>query len=141
MVEQRTDQSFKRASRLTDQAEFRRVFARPLVSKDRYFRVLARKNHAGRSRLGMAVSVKVDKRAVRRNRLKRLVRESFRRQPPSFSDLGLDLVVLPTRAAATMCSAVLNAGLEKHWQRLEQLAHPGSRSAQGSTQGSTEEKN
>jgi ribonuclease P protein component len=109
--------AFKRSSRLTGQAEFRRVFSRPKVSQDQCFRVLSRANDLHHPRLGMAVSVKTCKRATGRNRLKRLVRESFRQQAGAFRSSGIDLVVLPTRQAATMCNKTLFSALEAHWQR------------------------
>ena len=94
---------FPRASRLTSPAEFRRVFQRPLVSQDRYFRVLSRSSELAHARLGLAVSKKVSPRAVDRNRLKRLIRESFRQHQHQLSfQGGLDLVVLPRREAVTI---------------------------------------
>ena len=97
--------------------EFRRVFSRPVVSQDRYFRVLSRGNDLGISRLGMAVSTKVCKRAVGRNRLKRLVRESFRQhEAVQAQGVGLDFVVLPSRSAASICNERLTRALDRHWR-------------------------
>jgi ribonuclease P protein component len=109
--------AFPPAARLRKPAEFKRVFASPFVSADRCFKVLARSNDRGRPRLGMAVSRKVDRKALGRNRIKRVVRESFRlyfldRRPP------LDFVVLPRPASATICNRRLTHSLNVHWQRL-----------------------
>ena len=52
----------------------------------------------GPARLGMAVSRKVDKRAVGRNRIKRVLRETFRHLPPDLA--GGDYVVVARSAAA-----------------------------------------
>ena len=57
--------------------------------------VFVRANQAGRWRLGLAVSRKLGG-AVRRNRIKRLVREFFRRHGPEMT-LPLDVVVVPKR--------------------------------------------
>lgn len=137
-------ESFTRASRLTQQAEFRRVFARPRVSQDRYFRVLGRCNDLGYPRLGLAVSVKVCKRATGRNRLKRLVRESFRTfhapaasHRPAGQDggtrvvAGIDMVVLPSRDAATMCNKALSEALSGHWEKQQRLARDAQKQQQG----------
>jgi len=109
--------AFPSEARLTKPAEFRRVFSKPAVSSDRCFKVLARRGDAERARLGLAVSRQVDKRAVGRNRLKRLIRESFRRR---FAGPGpaVDFVVLPRAESATICNRQLSQSLEKHWERV-----------------------
>lgn len=106
-----------RAARLIKPAEFKRVFDQPTVSADRCFKVLARPGTGDRSRLGMAVSRQVDKRAVGRNRIKRVIRESFRRQPLS-GVRAVDFVVLPRKESATICNRQLYRSLEKHWARV-----------------------
>ena len=139
-VDNTASEAFTRASRLTHEAEFRRVFARPRVSQDRYFRVLGRQNDLAWSRVGLAVSVKVCKRATGRNRIKRLVRESFRkhhatpgRTPAGTSAYmaGIDMVVLPRPDAATMCNKTLYDALVGHWKQQQKLA--GDSQAQAKT--------
>jgi ribonuclease P protein component len=128
------DYGFPRSARLLNPSEFSRVFRHPSVSSDRYFKVLARYNDGRRSRLGMAVSRQVDKRAVVRNRIKRVIRESFRqyaaarvrdargtlRGPESGQIPAVDLVVLPRRPCAIVCNEELFRSLAVHWSRLEQ---------------------
>ena len=110
--------AFTSKQKLTKAIEFNRVFNKPFVSSDACFKVLARVNEGELSRLGMAVSRQIDKRAVGRNRIKRIVRESFRLQ---YSQCGtcLDIVILPRREAATMCNEKLFDSLKRHWARLE----------------------
>jgi len=110
--------SFTRKQKLIKEIEFKRVFKKPFVSSDACFKVLARKNKGENSRLGMAVSRQVDKHAVGRNRIKRIVRESFRRRYAT-SGVCIDIVVLPRRDTATMCNEKLFDSLECHWMRLE----------------------
>ena len=114
------NEKFQRASRLTKAVEFRRVFSRPHVSQDRLFRVLCRPNSLDRSRLGLAVSKKACARAADRNRLKRIIRESFRKHQHSLTEL--DVVVLPKHQAATMCNRTLTTALEQHWARCVKIA-------------------
>lgn len=110
--------SFGRACRLLRAAEFQRVFdSVPLKSADRYFTVLAAPSQAGRARIGLVVMRKRIRRAVARNRVKRLVRESFRHRQ---NLPALDLVVLARDAAALADSGQLFASLSRHWQRLSQ---------------------
>lgn len=108
---------FGRLARLDKASEFRRVFRNPEVSSDALFKVLACRGTAGRARLGLAVSRQVVRRATARNRLKRVIRESFRRH---FAGGGpaIDFVVLPRSASATICNRRLFASLEAHWLRI-----------------------
>lgn len=113
-------QRFPRSARLTRPEEFRRVFEQPRRSGERAFTVLARVNPAGsaaRARLGLAISRKCARRACDRNRLKRLVRESFRAWQARLS--GLDIVVMCRPAAVQMANRDLYAELDRHWQRLK----------------------
>ena len=105
-----------RCARLIRPADFKRVFTRPVVCADEFFKVLARPSEMDRPRLGMAVSRQVDKRAVGRNRIKRVIRESFRQR---FTDRGppVDFVVLPRPESATIPNRHLFQSLEKHWGR------------------------
>lgn len=85
----------------------------------RCFSVRWRPNGLDHARLGLAVSKRVSKRAVDRNRIKRLVRESFRRArhglPP------IDLVVMAREAAAAAPGNDLLAELDALWRRLPPL--------------------
>jgi ribonuclease P protein component len=85
----------------------------------RCFSVRWRPNGLDHARLGLAISKRVSKRAVERNRIKRLVRESFRR-----TRLGLppiDLVVMAREAAAGVPGTELLAELDALWRRLPPL--------------------
>jgi ribonuclease P protein component len=116
-------QKFTRQSRLLRPAEFGRVFQRPSRSGDNCFRILARPNGILSHRLGMAVAKKAIPKAVGRNRIKRLVRESFRMQMGGHTVEGaLDIVVLPTAQAAEQSNKALFESLSAHWQKLNKKA-------------------
>jgi ribonuclease P protein component len=109
---------FPRQARLSGAEAFSAVFAKPKVSRDAYFRVLSRVNDQVNSRLGMAVSRKVCARATGRNRLKRIIRESFREQlSVDGTATARDFVVLPTPAAVAISNIELFRSLRQHWRR------------------------
>lgn len=107
---------FARRNRLSSKADFQNVFAQPVKSGDPCFTVLARPNGLGYPRLGLAISRKAAAAAVQRNRIKRLVRESFRLQQAMLD--SLDLVVIGRAKLATQDNATLFESLQRHWARL-----------------------
>jgi ribonuclease P protein component len=140
--------AFPACARLVKSSEFKRVFKKPMVSADRCFKVLARINESNGPRLGMAVSRQIERSAVGRNRIKRVVRESFRQFfPDAISQAmdgstacattrgqridgnppGIDIVILPRREAATLSNRQLFHSLEAHWSRIG-VAVEGSKS-------------
>jgi ribonuclease P protein component len=122
--------SFDRQARLTSRQQFTRVFQKPLVSRDGCFRILYRSNGGPRSRLGLAVSKKACSTAVGRHRLKRIVRESFRhRQGELVGPGAVDIVVLPSPAAAGQSSDRLRGSLERHWTRIRALTRQNAAAA------------
>ena len=95
---------------------FSRVFRAGFRSADRYFTLLAVPSDLEVPRLGLAVSRKVSRAAVCRNRIKRQVRESFRSRGALLP--AIDIVVMAKRDAATAGNDSLRSSLERHWQRL-----------------------
>ena len=78
--------------------------------------MFARATEVGFARLGVAVSKRNLRLAVQRNRLKRLVRESFRTS--AIRDLSLDIVVVPRAVTATTDATHLRRVLELRWDSL-----------------------
>jgi ribonuclease P protein component len=82
----------------------------------RCFSVRYRVNDLGHPRLGLAISKRVSKRAVDRNRIKRLVRESFRHVrlelPP------VDLMVMAREQACGLSGPELLDELQQLWKKL-----------------------
>ena len=117
--------SFPRAARLLrpgDFAALRRASRR--VGADHFHAEAA--PHASGPRLGMAVSRRVSKRAVERNRIKRQIRDSYRHVRPQLP--ALDILVVARTSAATHDNATLRADLIRLWDKLRRLAAaaPGS---------------
>lgn len=95
------------------------MFAKPERSTDRYFTVLGRRSEQPMARLGLTISRRAAKRAVDRNKLKRLARESFRMQPrlPAW-----DFIVMARPDAAAADKATLRRSLDQHFERLTRRA-------------------
>mgnify|MGYP002624114614 CR=1 FL=1 len=82
-----------REARMRQTREFENVYAQQHRAGDQFLLVFAAANELGRTRFGLSVSRKHGS-AVRRARIKRLLREAFRL---SRTDLpaGLDLILIP----------------------------------------------
>lgn len=92
------------------------MFSNGRRSADQFFTILFHQNALNRPRLGFAISKQKVRLAVGRNRLRRLVRESFRLRAADLP--AVDLVVLARDATTAAASDVLFASLEKHWARV-----------------------
>ncbi len=106
---------FRRRSRLLDSSAYSRVFKKAERSRDKMFTILYKENGESEARLGLAISKKHCRSAVGRNRLKRVIRESFRHSHAVLR--GLDVVVVNQPAAMRASNKVLFDSLHKHWQR------------------------
>ena len=109
----------QKRARLLKAADFNRVFDQAMRSSDQYFTVLARLNDTGFPRLGLAISKKRAILAVSRNRLKRLIRESFRHKQQGLC--CADFVVLAGHKSGSASNSRLIQSLDKHWQKLDKL--------------------
>jgi ribonuclease P protein component len=96
-----------------DAGSYGRVFSNARRSKDHFFTVLCRENGGRPARLGLAIARKHCKRAVQRNRIKRIVRESFRHQKAQLE--GYDFVVLNQAATHRADNRQLFDSLAQHW--------------------------
>ena len=107
---------FKKCARLLRPAEFSRVFDKAIRSSDSLFTLLAAANKSALPRLGLAISKKNAHRAVDRNRIKRIVRESFRQCQATLPNT--DFVVLAKKGTRLATNAALFSSLNKHWEKL-----------------------
>jgi len=108
--------SFPKKLRLGDPDEYKKVFANPVKTTDKFFTLLAIKNDQDHPRLGLAIAKKSIRKAVTRNIIKRAVRENFRLQQHQL--INIDIVVLARRDAAQASPDLLKKSLNKHWLKL-----------------------
>ena len=113
--------TFPRNVRLLSSRDFQAVF-RDNSSRlsDQNWTLLARQNTFDYARLGMAISKRVLNRAVDRNRIKRIVRESFRGHQIDLC--GLDVVVMCKGDVKQMGNMELFDSLNGLWMQVKNSA-------------------
>ena len=110
--------TFLHTARLSKPDQYRRVFDSPEYKvSSSAFLLLATSGATHSSRLGIVVAKKNIRLAVRRNHIKRLVREHFRQHP---FDEAIDLVVLARSGADQLDNPGLWQDLDKLWRALGQ---------------------
>jgi ribonuclease P protein component len=109
--------SFPPARRVRKPAEFKRVYATGRRMGNEFFTVNLQPNELGAPRLGMSVAVRTMGNAVRRNRVRRMIRESFRLNQAILP--SLDIVIGVRAGARAVEPALLRASLERLWQKLK----------------------
>lgn len=113
------DSTFPRAARLLTPRDFAalrtgsRRFGGPRLTAQ------FKPNDLGIARLGLAVSRRVSKLAVERNRIKRVARDSFRRHRTALG--GFDVLLIANPPASAADNAQLRADLDELWRRIAAL--------------------
>lgn len=107
--------AFSRELRLLTPTHFTFVFQQPLRAGAPQIIIIGRLNKLAHPRIGLAVAKKHAKRAHERNRIKRLIRESFRQRQHELP--AMDFVVVAKKGVAELDNCALTATLEKLWRR------------------------
>ena len=105
---------FDRNKRLLKKVDYDAVFGKANKWVTSEFIFLYRNNDSGYARLGLAISKKTIPKAHERNRVKRLLRETFR----TTTLQALDIVVLAKRGLERVSNPTLIAHLNKAWGKL-----------------------
>lgn len=106
---------FPPENRLKRLKEYKQVFSSKRRSSDKSFLFLAKTNGFGFARLGLAVPKKHIHSAVERNRLKRVIRESFRLKQEKLK--GNDIVVVVTNKM-DVNNKNIESIIAKHWNQV-----------------------
>ena len=109
-------QCFTRESRLLTPTHFSFVFEKAIPATSPTITLLARHNTLAHPRLGITVPKKKVKLAVHRNRIKRLIRESFRVNAHSLPNV--DIIVIAKHGINDLDNAQLNTQLNTLWRRI-----------------------
>lgn len=107
---------FPRQFRIKTNEEFQQLYRDARRFKGPFFTLLAITNNLTYPRLGVSISKKNIRSAVARNRIKRVVRESFRQRQHNLQNL--DIVVIAHRGISAVGNQKLRNTLDKQWENL-----------------------
>ncbi|MCY7295423.1 ribonuclease P protein component [Alteromonas sp. a30] len=107
---------YSRELRLLTPSHFENVFKDAIPSVSPSATILGRHNHLSHPRLGITVSKKNVRKAHDRNRVKRVIRESFRLNQHKLPHIDIVVVVKPGLDKHT--NAEIFELLEKLWKKL-----------------------
>jgi ribonuclease P protein component len=100
---EKRDESFSKEYRLRKSTEFRRVFSRGRRAATRYFVIYLLPNNLACPRIGIQIKAKIGT-AVKRNYIKRMVRENFRKMKTEFQ-VPLDLIFIAEKEILKLTAA------------------------------------
>lgn len=106
---------FPKTKRLLKKIEYDEVFSNAKKLTTSEFIFLYRRNTIEHARLGLAISKKMVAKSHDRNRLKRLLRETFR----TAALPNLDVIVLAKRGVAGVQNSILISHLSGVWGKLQ----------------------
>lgn len=110
---------FPRAARILKPQDFTQLRRTARRVGCRHFNAEAAPGTTDCARLGLAVSRRVSTSAVRRNRIKRIARDSFRKIRETLP--LVDVLLIARESADAQSNEILRADLEALWQRLATL--------------------
>jgi ribonuclease P protein component len=112
--------SFPKAARILKRPEFIRLSRSGTKFQNRHFIFLYSRSHWEYSRIGITVSRKVGD-AVLRNRIKRLVRENFRRMRPMIAG-AWDINIIAKKNAANLSGDEVGSSLAQLFEEIHRHA-------------------
>lgn len=108
--------TFDRTLRLLSRDQYDKVFKSPVRASTPNILVLAAANDGQAPRLGLIIPKKVLKRAVWRNRIKRVIRETFRLNQHQLPNI--DIVIVAKSKIGELSNSELSMTLVKLWQQV-----------------------
>lgn len=116
-----TELDYPRQLRLLTGKDFQQVFDNvELKVPDRNILLLATPNGLGHARLGFVISKKNVRHAVKRNRVRRIMRESFRLNQHNLP--AVDILVMARQGLGEVDKEDLHRLAKKCWSRLRKKA-------------------
>jgi len=97
-------------------SDYQRVFKRGRKYRGEYFTLISCANDCAHARLGLAIAKRFVPLAVDRNRIRRIIRESFRLYQGVL--IGLDIVVLGQKELQSIPNSALYEDLHRQWRLM-----------------------
>lgn len=108
--------AFNKTRRLIKKTDFNNVFSKAQKLVCGSITLLYKPNSLSHARLGFAISKRFANQAVLRNKIRRILRESFRQQNqlPAY-----DIVILLNQVCDKQKISFVHQNIEKLWQKLK----------------------
>lgn len=107
---------FPPTARVLRKVDFEAAYRQGSRHGNSHFSLTVRPNQLAAARLGMAIAARTVGKAVSRNRLRRIIRESFRHVREDLP--SVDLIVGARVAARDASARELRASLDKLWNKV-----------------------
>ena len=117
LVEAEVGFHLSRSQKLLTAESYKFVFSKSQRFGNKSFTVLARKNNLGHPRLGLAISKKCAKRAVDRNRIKRIFSESFRLHQHKLP--SVDIIAMCKSDVLSLDKKEMHKQIETQWRFMQ----------------------
>jgi ribonuclease P protein component len=113
--------NFSKQLRIVCSTDFQQVLKNKQKLGNRFFTIYMKPNTYSHPRLGLIVAKKAVRLAVKRNQIKRIVRESFRQNQKLFQ--GCDLLFMAYNTINTLEISELHTLLNQQWRKTSILYH------------------
>lgn len=108
---------FRPFERLKTSIDFKQVFDQPKKTVGKNLLILWKPGHGSCARMGVIAGKRVSKLAVSRNRIRRIIRDSFRLTK---DQLGLlDIIVIAKQSCAELSNTELRHETDILWKKLK----------------------
>ncbi len=108
--------SFPRSHRLVSKTEYKSLFDKSKKTSQKHLLVLSKSNQKLHARLGLVIGKRAVNSAVMRNRIKRVIRNSFSQNQEFLK--GLDIVVIARQQCDKLSKKKLREGIDQLWKKL-----------------------
>ncbi len=108
--------NFSRQKRLSNPNEFKAVFQAAKKIASRNFALYIKKNNLGHSRLGIVVAKRNVRKAITRNLIKRILRESFRFNQTKLD--SFDVIIVAYNAFSLLSKQEMRKAIDGQWRKI-----------------------